>query len=220
MRWEILFKTDNRQVQRRSSRGFTLIEVMVALVITSLLVSVLVSALYYMFRVQDSLEREVVTRESDLRAKAWFADAVAGCLPVDMSAGSAFAGSEMEIRCETTAALQPAYSGVPTLVVFAIKRGQGDQMLLTYQEPAQKDSRPRVIAEWSASGASFRYVNIKGMETDRWPKNKTDLETLPRLVRLSVKTPDNFPIIWSVALRNDPWIEPPFKLPFGMEMLK
>jgi hypothetical protein len=193
---------------------------MVALVITGLLVSILVSALYYMFRVQDSMHDEVVTRESDLRAKAWFADAIAGCLPVGDNAGIPFSGSATEIKCETTAALQPAYSGVPALVVFTLKRVDGDRMVLTYQEPAQKNTKPHDLIEWAAGEASFRYVNIKGVEMDRWPKEKDDPETLPRLVRLSVKTTAVSPVVWSVAMRNDPWIEPMPKHPFGLEMPK
>lgn len=204
----------------KSCRGFTLIEVMVALVITSLLVSILVSALYYMFRVQDRLGNEVVTREADLRAKAWFTDAVASCLPVDANSGTPFSGSAIEIRCETTAAVQPRDSGVPNLVVFAVQRGDGDRMRLTYQEPAQKESRPHVLTAWPGTEASFHYVNIKGEESDHWPKEKTDPETLPRLVKLSVKTAGTSPFVWAVGMRNDPWLEPVPKNPFTLELPK
>jgi prepilin-type N-terminal cleavage/methylation domain-containing protein len=206
---------------RRNSSGFTLIEVMVALVITGLLVSILVSSLYYMFRVQGSLHSEVVTRETDLRAKAWFADVVAGCLPVDYHVGTVFSGSATEIRCETTSALQPGYNGVPALVVLALKRGeQSGYMVFTYQELARNDTKPHDLFEWIATEAEFRYVNIKGEDMDRWPKEKDDLETLPRLVKLTVKTSDMGPIVWVTALRNDPWIEPAPKLPFGLEITK
>lgn len=217
MSWEIPSKMDDRHLMRRSSSGFTLIEVTVALVITSLLVSILVSALYYMFRVQDSLHNEVVTRESDLRVKAWFAEAVASCLPTDINTGTPFMGSEVEIKCETTSALQPAYGGVPSLIIFALKRDQGNRMVLTYQEPARKNAKPHILAEWPSTEANFRYVNIGGVETGRWPKEQNDPETLPRLVKLSVKSSDNTPIVWSVAIRNDPWLEPMPKNPFGIE---
>ena len=206
---------------RRSSSGFTLIEVMVALVITGLLISILVSALYYMFRVQGSLHDEVVTREADLRVKAWFADALASCLPVDNKLGTEFSGSATEIKCETTSALQPGYSGVPTLVVFTLRREtQSNRMVLAYQELARDGTKAHDLLDWIASEAGFRFANMKGEDMDHWPKDKADpldLEKLPRLVRLVVKTSDITPVVWSVGLRNTPWIEPLPKNPFGME---
>ena len=216
MNWEIPSKMDDRHLMRRSSSGFTLIEVTVALVITSLLVSILVSALYYMFRVQDALRDEVVTRESDLRVKAWFADAVASCLPGDINTGTPFIGSETEIKCETTSALQPTFSGAPSLIVFALKNDQGGRTVLTYQEPARRSAEPHILAEWASAEASFRYVNTMGTETDRWPKDRNDPETLPRLVKLSVTSSDGKSIVWPVAIRNDPWIEQMPKNPFGI----
>lgn len=207
---------DTRIFHRHASRGFTLVEVLVALVVTSLLVSILVSALYYMFRVQDSLQGEVVIREADLRAKAWFSEAVANCLPVEASMGTPFSGSSTEIKCETTAALNPVFNGAPAVVVFSLKRNDLGLMALTYHEPEYSSQKSHVLAEWISDEAGFRYVNTKGKEMDRWPRERGDPETLPRLVILSVKTSDEFPDVWAVALRNDPWLEELPKNPFGL----
>ena len=203
-------------LSRRQARGFTLVEVLVALVVTSLLISILVSALYYMFRVQASLQGEVVIREADLRAKAWFAEAIANCLPVGAGAGTPFSGSSTEIKCETTSALNPAFNGAPAVVAFTLKRSDGGLMALVYQEAALSSPKAHVLAEWISGDAEFRYVNIKGEELDRWPKERTSPETLPRFVNLSVKTSEEFPVVWTVALRNDPWFEELPKNPFGL----
>ena len=207
---------DKRLFLRQSTRGFTLVEVLVALVVTSLLVSILVSALYYMFRVQDSLQGEVVIREADLRAKAWFSEAVSNCLPVETGMGAPFSGSSTEIKCETTAALNPDFNGAPAIVVFSLRRNEGGLMALTYQEPEHSSQKSHVLAEWVSDEAGFRYVNIKGEEMDRWPKERNDPETLPRFVNLSVKASEEFPVVWAVALRNDPWLDELPKNPFGV----
>lgn len=202
--------------QRRAARGFTLVEVLVALVVTSLLISILVSALYYMFRVQYSLQGEIVIREADLRAKAWFADAIANCLPVEAGSGVPFAGSSTEIKCETTAALNPAFNDAPAIVTFSLKRSDSGLMVLTYQETGGVSQKAHVLAEWISDEAEFRYVNIKGEEMDRWPKERTSSEILPRFVNLSLKTSEEYPFVWVVALRNDPWLEELPKNPFGL----
>ena len=206
---------DKRLFHRQAARGFTLVEVLVALVVTSLLISILVSALYYMFRVQSSLQGEIVIREADLRAKAWFADAIANCLPVEAGRGVPFAGSSTEIKCETTAALNPAFNDAPAVVAFSLKRTDSGLMVLTYQE-AGGGQKAHVLAEWISDEAEFRYVNLKGEEMDRWPKERTSPETLPRLVNMSVKTSEDFPLVWTVAMRNDPWLEELPKNPFGL----
>ena len=207
---------DEGLFRRHAMRGFTLVEVLVALVVTSLLISILVSALYYMFRVQSSLQGEIVIREADLRAKAWFFDAVANCLPVETNIGIPFSGSLTEIKCETTAALNPTFNDAPISVVFSLKRSDGGLMVLTYQETATPEQKVHVLSEWISDEAEFRYIDIQGEETDRWPKEKASPETLPRFVRMSVKTSEAFPIVWNVALRNDPWLEELPKNPFGL----
>ncbi len=207
---------NERLFRRQAMQGFTLVEVLVALVVTSLLISILVSALYYMFRVQSSLQGEIVIREADLRAKAWFFDAVANCLPVETGIGDPFSGSLTEIKCETTAALNPTFNDAPIPVVFSLKRGDGGLMVLTYQDAATPAQKAHVLYEWVSDDAEFRYINIQGEEVDHWPEEKTSRETLPRFVKMSVKTSEAFPIVWNVALRNDPWPEELPKNPFGL----
>lgn len=86
--WGIRFVTsceplEGLKLKRNVALGFTLVEMLVALVVTSLLISILMGMLYYMSRVQDSLQGEVVIREAQLRTKAWFSELVANCLPVE-----------------------------------------------------------------------------------------------------------------------------------------
>ena len=199
----------------RRFQGFTLVEVLVALAITGMLVSVLVSSLYYMFRVQESLRNEVVEREIDLRRKAWFMDALAGCLPAKEKEGTPVTASENEIQCETTAAVSPGQSGSPLRISFQLQKESGDQIKLNYREG---EGKPHLLAQWTATDAGFRYFNTKAQEMRRWPKEKADLEVLPSLIELHVKMPDASILVWPVATRNASWLEPPPTNPFGIEI--
>ena len=115
-----------RRAARHSAGGFTLVEVMVALVVTSLLVAVLMGALFYMYRVQESLQDELITREKVLRTRAWFEDVLSACLPIKADSGLAnvpFSGSTSEIRCETTQSLRPMLGNAPVPVHLSLVRG-------------------------------------------------------------------------------------------------
>ena len=199
----------------RAARGFTLVEVLVALAITGMLVSILVSSLYYMFRVQESLRSEIVEREIDLRRKSWFLDALSNCLPVREKEGQPFTGSENEIQCETSAAISPAQSGVPLPITLGLHR-ESDLVKLDYRE---SKGPAHLLAQWPASEARFRYIDSQGREMNRWPKEKQDLEVLPTLIELRVKLlPDNQWQQWTIATRNTVWREPPPTNPFGIEI--
>jgi len=191
-----------------SSRGFTLVEVMIALVITSMLVSVLVSALYYVFRVQDMLRGEVIERESSLRAKAWFIGALRACLPAEKSSESAFSGRALEIRCETMEALEPRRVPVTARIVFALRRAEGNAYALAYAEQGKDAANPRTIAGLPEGEAAFRFVDANGNELDRWPPDRSETEALPSLIKLSIKNSAAGDTVWLVAPRADPWLPP------------
>lgn len=208
------------------ARGFTLVEVMVALVVTSLLVAVLMSALFYMYRVQESLQGELVTREAQLRTRAWFEDALSACLPIKADSGLTnvpFFGEAAEVRCETTQSLRPVLGGAPVPVRLALVRGNEQRMALVYNEYRTgfgvSEGKPFTLVEWEDAEAEFRFIGHDGKESERWPKEGDrgdSQETLPALVMLRFKQKDAPENVWLVGLRNDPWFDPPRRLPFGL----
>lgn len=204
-------------VPRRTAAGFTLVEVLVALVITSLLVSILMGALYYMYRVQDSLRREIVVREDELRSKAWFHEVLAGCLPADSASGAQFVGTARTLSCDSVAPLRPQLVTAPQRVTIALERGKEGENLVTYREQGNTESDSLVIARLPEGEGRFSYIGVQGKEVEQWPQNQNDPETLPRNIRLVVKT-KNQEEVWQVSLRADPWLEPVFKNPFGIEL--
>lgn len=202
----------------RRSGGFTLMEVLVTLAITGLLVAVLVNALYYAFRVESALRDEVVIRENALRVRAWFSETLAGCLPTDNTSASAFSGSELEIRCETTRAIKPGRLPAPARIRFALERdGFSGKTTLLYAEGETGTATP--LDAWDDREAAFRYVDDKGREVDRWPTDRAEPEALPRLVKLVLGKPDTGEV-WVVALDADPWLPPKVVSPFHGDFMR
>jgi len=202
-------------------RGFTLIEVLVALVITSLLVSILMGLLFYVYRVQDSLRGEIVEREFSLRTKAWFSDTLAACVPAESGSGNEFIGADKTVTCDTLAPLRPQSNTQATQrITFSLKNDiyRGNELI--YREDQNKDSQTTVIARLPDGEASFTYTDTKGEQFASWPPAKNQLETLPNRIELTVKQSSELKFLWLATPRADPWLAPTIKNPFGLELPK
>ncbi len=204
--------------RRARQAGFTLLEVIVALVMTSLLVAILIGALYYVFRVQEMLQGEVVEREAALRARAWFVEVLQGCLPAEAGTPAALVGSAMQLRCETTTPLKPRRLSAPGQVRFGLQRAGDGDFALSYGEEAA--TAPLTVAQWKASDAYFRYVDAAGEELAEWPPSRAEPEALPRLIKLVIKAADKTESVWLAAPGADPWLPPKAKNLFGMDLPK
>lgn len=206
-------------------RGFTLVEVLIALVITSLLISILVSSLYYVFRVQDLLRHEVVEREAALRAKAWFTETLETCLPAAKDSASTFTGNAQEIRCETMAALEPRRIRIPLHITFALRRETAGETKLTYTEQGLEPAKSRTIFSWPRGDIHFAFTDAQAKPADHWPPDapgSLEYQALPALIQLVVKDAGNTGASdspdWIVAPRADGWLPPPPQLPFSMKL--
>lgn len=208
----------NQPLKPSIAAGFTLVEVLVALVITSLLVSILMGLLFYVYRVQDTLRSEIVEREFQLRTRAWFSEVLAGCMPADGTSTAAFEGTALEISCDTLAPLRPQAILAPRRVTLTLRRGKNNENELTYSEQVNTPQSAAAFIILPAGDATFLFSGIKGEEKEVWPPVKNDLETLPRRIRLIVKNSSDIVFEWLATPLADPWIEAVIKNPFGLEL--
>jgi len=203
--------------------GFTLVEVLIALAITSMLISVLMSTLFYIFKVQESLYQETVTREQKLRGWSWFRIAIYGCLPLDENEPRAFKGSSKEVSCESNTAIIPGSRSVPLEISFQISNQNSGLVQLSYNQLNRAQTTPLPIQTWPASQAYFKYTDAAGQDLDQWPPpSRLPYETLPQLVKLFVGPPGNQEVIWIAPIGADPWMPQVQQLPPGLtpEMFK
>lgn len=200
--------------------GFTLIEVLIALAITGMVVSVLMTSVFYGLKVQSGIRQELVEREQLLRTKAWFSEMLGSCLPADAASGSAFEGSAKVIACDTLMPLQGSKQMGAQRIRLSLRSDPGitPGLRLVYSQIG--NAAELVIAELPPGDAAFSFVGIKGTELAQWPAALNDPETLPRSIRLQVKASGSAaPLLeWLVALRATPWLEPVVRLPFGGDM--
>lgn len=196
--------------------GFTLMEVLIALAITGMVVSVLMTSVFYGAKVQSAIRQELVDREQSLRAKAWFTDMLGGCLPAETVAGGRLVGNSLELACDSTMPVQGRQ-------VLAVQRIQLSLVVqperaarLVYRRPGAA-MEPVTLAELPGSQAQWVYVGSDGQEQAKWPVNFNDPQTLPRRIMLRVKdaSATGNTAEWLVSLRATPWLDPTAKLPPG-----
>jgi hypothetical protein len=181
---------------------------LVAFAVTGMLVSVLMSSLFYIFRVQESVRDEVVVREQELRGRAWFREILSNCLPADDKTPLAFTGSPEEIRCESTGAIVPSPLPVITVITLSLAEQERGGVALRYREGDTGEDVD--LARWETRDVEFRFIDSDGQEQDHWPPGKTPYEALPRQIRLLFDDRGGnrsaaMEIPWQVAVRADPW---------------
>lgn len=208
-----------RHHQRAGQGGFTLIEVLIALAITSMVVSVLMASVFYGSKVQSGIRQELIEREQSLRSKAWFTEILGSCLPADSASGAAFAGGAQEVSCDSLMPLQGRAFLPAQRIRLSLRAGPANNTQLVYRQAGVADTE-QVIAELPYPSAAFSYVGSNGKEVAKWPVAFNDPETLPRRVRLVSKplSGEMTGVEWSVSVRASPWLEPILKNPFGLAL--
>ena len=197
--------------------GFTLIEVLIALAITGMVVSVLMSSVFYGAKVQSGIRQELVDREQLLRGKAWFAEVLATCLPADAASGSAFEGTAQQIVCDTLMPLQGSKVLGAQRVRLALRKPPGQSGLQLVYAPLRGNLEPQVLTELPFGEGQFCFIAVDAKRASKWPQQINDPETLPARIELALKDSGSPTVqtLWTVSLRATPWLEPKPRLPFG-----
>lgn len=146
-------------------RAFTLLEMLVVLVLTGLVTTLLLQALYQVLRLQDQSGREVFRMQHGAMREAWYRQAINGLVPDHDKGEHRFRGDRRELHGLT---LAPLASGEGILEPFALRlrfdpaRGE---TLLQFGAP---DDAP-VALSWPGDSGRFFYVDADGRRHDTWP---------------------------------------------------
>ena len=205
-------------------RGFSLIEVIVTLVITSLLIAVLSSALFSLAQVQSSLTGVIAAQEAEKQALSLWRRSVQHVITYEgrfAHKAEEFAGrtnpnfgargSDTELRIETIAGLEAPLRNAPVFVTFLLKRdaGSANDEAAT-QLIFKQGEKELVLHRFKAAGAKFSYRSRAGMDSAVWPP-PDDLKAVnPQTVTLTVE-PDERGLpkrFFVAAVDADTWVPP------------
>lgn len=152
-----------------NSRGFTLVEVLVVLVITSMVSALLFQVLAQVGRVQSRFGEQLSESQGGAMRAEWFRQVVQGLQAVEADDPQRFEGQARRFVGLTRTGLQDQ-AGAPQFVALelqASRQGLGGSLRYSL---AVGEAPATVLLDWTGAGAAdFVYLDSSGSEYSQWP---------------------------------------------------
>ena len=156
------------KVKVLASRGFTLIEILVVLVITGFIVTLLLQSLHQVLFLQTRFGHEIFYTQRGAMYTDWFRQSINGLMPDYKNGKHKFSGELRRMSGLTLATLaQEAGALAPFIwrLEFDLSSGQSG---LFYGEAGEKDSAVPLLV-WPGKDGRFIYTDAKNEAHDSWP---------------------------------------------------
>ena len=165
------------------SRGFTLLEALVVLVITGLVSVVLVQGFGLLLSARTSVQDKVAAVNEAVVEQSLFLEPLRGVVPDYPDRPHLFTGDAQRLHGMTARPLQArAGTPVPFTLTLTYDR-QSDLTTLTYQED---NTDPLVLGSWEGEKSAFAYRDITGPWQEAWPpQGNPQAPQTPWLIRLT-----------------------------------
>lgn len=179
----------------RPAYGFTLLETLVALVITALASVLLMQGLSQALMLRERVIEHTQFQREDILRRAWFTDSV-NALIADLPRidRHRFEGSAEGFRGLTLAALQEP-PGVPVSIGWSLEQ-ETDIFHLYYQQPDRDRQR---AWSWRADSARFSYFDPQQGWVPEWPPEGGGGAPLPQAIALTTEWRAQ-PLTWVAAV--------------------
>lgn len=151
------------------TRGFTLVEVLVVLVITSMVSALLFQVLAQVGRVQSRFGEQLAQSQEGAMRAEWFREVVHGLQVVEADNAQRFVGQRQRFVGLTRTGLQ-ARAGAAHFVAVEVRetpKTPGGEVRVA-QAPSGEQAT--TLLAWAGSGtAEFAYLDSNGVEYTQWP---------------------------------------------------
>lgn len=168
--------------QPRMSRGFTLLEMLVVMVLTALITTLLMGGLSMVYRLQSRFGPEIFNSQHGAMYADWFRLTVNGLMPDYPDGPHRFKGESDRLSGLTLSPLdQPEGALVPFAWSLRFDPRSGQTQLVYGDAP---DGPPILV--WPGNAGRFRYFDQQGEAHDSWPPAFGAPAQLPAAIRLEM----------------------------------
>lgn len=176
------------------SRGLTLIEMLVTLVILGFIAGLVAQALFQLSRVERLLEGGQLRSMADSVRAEWVRSAVESLLPGEIGSADRLSGSERELRglsADVPMAPAPGLAALHLRLVFVEASNVTQLQLLAPSPSLAGETGPAVLLSWPGREGRLRYLDATGEWRDSWPAALGPPGgALPRLVAVETGMPE------------------------------
>lgn len=162
------------------SRGFTLVEMLVTLVLVGMVSTLLWQALGQVARIETQLADSRVLGEGEALQRAWVQRALAGVATGPLGDSQRFEGRPERLQSTTTMPPWPQAGGLERMVLLLQPDRAGDNTTLLAQHG---QAEAVVLWQWPGKGR-FEYMGADQQWQPQWPPATGPAPALPLAVRL------------------------------------
>lgn len=187
---------------RKLSAGFTLLEILVVLVLTSLVTGILLQGLQQVFRLQRHFGTEMFHAQHEAMRINWLRNSINGIMPDYDDGKSRFKGESRRMSGQTTMPLDsPDGALVPFVWRMEFDPRAGEMALF-----ASERTEVQPILTWPGNDGRFLYVDDKGISHESWPPFSGKVAQVPQTIVLEMGATGTGRKIVSVPRGPDvPW---------------
>ena len=150
---------------RKSSSGFTLLEILVVMILTSMITAILLQGLQQVYRLQVHFGAEMFSSQQGAMRIDWFRTSINGIMPDYMDGKNKFKGEPRRISGQTTAPLE-APDGALAPFIWRIDFDPKTGEMALY---AGEGSDATIVLTWPGNEGRFLYLDEDGRAQDFWP---------------------------------------------------
>lgn len=185
---------------KKTSAGYSLLEMLVVFVIVGLISSLLLQGLTYILQLRLRFLDAVKVQQADALREYWFRSVSRAVLPDQPEGSHGFQGDDRGFSGLTVAALQ-APAGLPTPFAWRLDyRKEEDETWLQYQEDGQESSWG--IMSWRGDVGSFLYLGEDETWYSEWPPPTLE-KTAQLPAAIGLRRPvEGEPAVWFVTLQG------------------
>lgn len=192
------------------TRGFTLVEVLVVLVLISMIMGLLMQGLGFVYNLQGRTSQVLQRQQGSYLQQGWLRGVLQAVYPEQTHRSAVFKGNRTQLSGLTMAPLGAA-NGTPTEFSLRFER-QDNHTRLVYQEAQQP---PWVLGVWQGDSGAFRFQSEEGRWSDVWPQplNRPlqlgeEIDQLPGIINVAMVSANEPVELWvPVTTRKRPVVD-------------